>query len=121
MKKGKILFDSNKDSDIETISDLMKERNPSNEWEAEVINFGWRRARGVKDKFVAETSRALLEKILPRTDCNFIIYELDKRGFAVQNFHHDNNTGNEWYHILPACQEGYHRDWDKDGICVREK
>jgi hypothetical protein len=120
MMKGKLLFDSEEDFDLEELTRIMLDKNSSKIWEAEVINFGWKRERGIKKKFTAEDGKDLLGRVLPPMDCIFKIYELDKKGFAIQNFHHDNNTGNEWYHILPACEEEYHRDWKRDGICVKD-
>lgn len=114
-----MLFDSVHNVDWDAFSEMMNEKNPSDEWEAEVQNFGWRRIHGVKKRFVAKNGKELLGKILPNADCEVKIFELDNRGFSIQNFHHDNNTGSEWYHILPACEEGFYRDWDRDGICVK--
>lgn len=124
LKKGEeILYTSDDlghDVELEGFTETMNKKNPSDLWEAEVKNFGWRRANGVKEKFRASDGRTLLSEILPRTDCSFKIFDLEPKGFAIQNFHHDNDTGTEWYHVLPACQEEYHRDWEHNGICVRD-
>jgi hypothetical protein len=73
-------------------------------WHAEVSNFGWRSQSG-ESNFKAENGKELLQKILPKTDCHFRIYDDGKRGFKIQNYHHDSPTGNEWYHIRPMNQK----------------
>ena len=66
-------------------------------WEAQVSNFGWRSLNGHK-RFKATTGADLLREVLPETDCIFRVFR-DGREMAIQNFHHDSPSGNEWYHI----------------------
>lgn len=73
------------------------------------------------DKFDASNGQDLLRNILPNTDNEFSIFQLKKDGFAINNKHHDNQEGDEWYYILPACRDGFHRDWWHDGICVQDR
>jgi len=90
---------------LDHLTDLMKERNPDGNWHAEMSNFGWRGTNGHK-LFFAETGEELLRAILPKTDCQFKIFDYRATGLALQNYHHDAPTGKEWYHIEPAsmCQ-----------------
>ena len=79
---------------------LMKNRNPGGHWHAEVKNFGWQSRSGHKD-FHAVNGADFLREILPDTDNTFFIHQWGKKGFAIQNFHHDSPTGNEWYYVKP--------------------
>ncbi len=89
----------------DNLSGLMQERNPSGEWVACVENFGWMMRNGTLPAFHCEEGKKLLQMVLPECDCTYYIhnYECDgKKGFAIQNYHHDSPTGKEWYFILPA-------------------
>jgi hypothetical protein len=97
------LFSMRWDDVIEYLSELMAERNKSNNWIAKVKNFGWRSIDGHKE-FTANNGQEFLQSILPNCDCTFYVHnyiEDDIKGFAIQNFHHDSPVGNEWYYILP--------------------
>lgn len=87
------------------LTELMEEKNPEGRWNARVSNFGWRKMSGTTGEFTCDNGEALLQKILPKADCTFYIHEYEengKEGFAIQNYHHDSPTGDEWYYILPA-------------------
>jgi hypothetical protein len=81
------------------LTEVLNKKNKHGGWHAEVSNFGWRKVSGHKD-FSANTGRDFLSKILPDCDCHFHIH-LYGRGLAIQNFHHDSCTGDEWYFVTP--------------------
>ncbi len=83
------------------LTEVMSEKNPGGNWYAEVRNFGWQSLHGHK-AFNAADGRAFLRNILPQTDCTFHIFHHGKNGLAIQNFHHDSPTGNEWYYVAPS-------------------
>jgi len=99
---------------------LIEEKNQTFKWEACVRNFGWQKKNGTMDKFEANKGLDLLRGILPVTENQFSIFEFKKDGFAINNKHGDNESGDEWYYVLPACLEGFHRDWKHDGICTQD-
>lgn len=96
----------------ETMEKKQKGLANSGYWHAEVKNFGWRGTSGQK-VFQAKDGKELLQKTLPDTDNHFKIFNDGKRGFKIQNYHHDSPMGNEWYYIRPATikeiqeQRGY--------------
>lgn len=87
----------------EHINNAIMKKNPSGEWYAEVKNFGWRSLDGYK-YFHAETAEEILHQILPKCECIFKIFEWEN-GIAIQNWHHDSTTGNEWYYISPKKEK----------------
>jgi len=87
------------------LTELMEERNPNLMWVARVQNFGWRNRSGYKEVFSCRTGEELLRTVLPDCDCTYYIHNYEengKKGFAIQNYHHDSPVENEWYYILPA-------------------
>ena len=90
------------DSFTEFLSEILrkKDRYHQGYWRAEVKNFGWRNLDGGKE-FRAGNGVEFLREILPKTDCTFKVYHFG-HGLAIQNWHHDSPTGNEWYHIFPV-------------------
>lgn len=104
---------------VHELDDYIESRNSEHTWEAHVTNFGWQKKTGTMEKFEAKTGRDLLDNILPQTENHFTIFEFKKNGFAINNKHNDNQDGDEWYYILPACKEGFHRDWNHAGICAQ--
>jgi hypothetical protein len=80
--------------------------NPVRYWKVSVKNFGWRSLDG-KKIFHAETSKEFLGAILPNCDCHFNIYKNGKHEIAIQNYHHDSPTGNEWYYIYPITEKEF--------------
>jgi hypothetical protein len=84
---------------IYELMEILKKKSPTGNWHIEVKNFGWRNLNGEKD-FHVDNARAWLCNILPDTQCKFKIHNYG-RGLAIQNFHHDNPTGNEMYYCLP--------------------
>jgi hypothetical protein len=74
-------------------------------WDATSINFGWRSLNGTAH-FEVRNAGDLLLKILPETECHFLIYvDYETSIIRIQNYHHDSPTGNEWYTIQPAKRE----------------
>ena len=88
----------------ECLTEILKDRSLLGLVHIEVNNFGWRSLDGQQFADI-ENGKALLNAMLPNTQCTFHIHEYqdgEVKGLAVQNFHHDSCTGNEWYYILPA-------------------
>lgn len=84
---------------------ILKKKNSDGYWFAEVSNFGWRNLNGSKH-FAADNGETFLQKILPKTDCHFKIFNFGN-GLAIQNFHHDSPVGNEWYYVVPVSYSTY--------------
>jgi hypothetical protein len=83
-------------------------------WYAEVSNFGWRGQSG-SAWIDAEGANDLLYKILPKTENHFNIYKYTlygRKGFAIQNFHHDSPMGKEWYYVIPLTSE----EWEFEDL-----
>lgn len=81
------------------LTSAMNKMNPSSMWHCDVENFGWMKRSGYKD-FKALDGSDLLTSILPKADCHFTVHvDYRSRVIKVNNFHHDNSTGNEWYTI----------------------
>jgi len=74
-------------------------------WKVEVKNFGWRKTSGVAYFKVNDFSQ-LIYSILPNTECTFNVFR-DGGNIKVQNFHHDSNTGKEWYTCRPCAESTY--------------
>lgn len=85
----------------EYLSEILHKKNPDGYWQAIVNGFGWRNLDGHK-VLHAENGVDFLRAILPNTQCTFKIYNYGK-GIAIQNWHHDSPTGNEWYYITPIA------------------
>ena len=75
-------------------------------WFVEVKNFGWKKISGHKC-IIGNKAEDILS-ILPDTECDFKIHNCGK-GIAIQNFHHDSNTGSEWYTVTPISKYTYNR------------
>lgn len=97
------LFTQEWDFLCDHLTELMEKCNPDGCWYIEAVNFGWRNLRG-HQRCQALTGEKLLERVLPKTDCTFTIYDDAGGGFAIQNFHHDSPTG-EWYYVYPDSGE----------------
>ena len=114
------LIDFNFEELIEALTEEMNKLNTKNYyWCASVSNFGWRGLDGEAKPFKAETGKELLSHILPNCDCTFKIFK-EGKGFAIQNFHHDSPTGNEWYHIWlvkPCIHCGKPLENNKKRLC----
>lgn len=84
------------------LTGLMKRINKHDRtWGAEVSGFGWRGQSGVAT-FRAEDGEALLQKVLPDTDCTFTMYfDFRKHLITINNAHHDKPMGGEMYYIRP--------------------
>ena len=74
----------------------------------EVKNFGWRSIDGFK-YCKANSMTELLSSILPDTECTFNVHHWG-RGLAIQNYHHDSNTGNEWYYAKQISEVNFRRN-----------
>jgi hypothetical protein len=88
---------------VDELTELMSDK--SGYWRAEVKGFGWQGIDGIA-YFKATDGAEFLKNILPKTDCTFYIHKYGK-GFAIQNFHHDSPTGNEWYYVVPIAYSTY--------------
>lgn len=84
----------------EELTSFMNKINRKGKWVAEVKNFGWRSLDGHKE-FTAQTGLKLLQKVLPNTQCHYLIYKVGKE-IHINNFHHDSPVGKEWYYIRRA-------------------
>lgn len=84
------------------LTELMKAVNPAGLWRGRVEGFGWRSVDGQRGEFAASCGSELLLAILPNTDCNFKIYKWGRKGFKIDNAHHDKPCGGEWYFIEKA-------------------
>lgn len=89
----------------ESLTELMREVNAGEYWDARVNNFGWRSLDGSK-VFTAKTGEELLQNILPKTDCTFYIFKRAKM-LIIRNYHHDSPMGNEIYYIKPLSAKQY--------------
>jgi hypothetical protein len=99
------LFNIEWDNLDNCLTEIMDKKNKDIYWKVKVNNFGWRNLDG--SKFLkAKSGKELLEGILPETECTFKIFNY-RNGFAVQNYHHDSPTGNEWYYIVPCTYRTY--------------
>lgn len=96
-----VLYESEWEYLIDYLTEIIKERNPSGHWQAVVNNFGWRNQDGEKE-FDATDGKTMLQAILPQTDCTFHVFRWGRKGLAIQNYHHNSPTGNEWYYLRPA-------------------
>ena len=116
MKKiGKLIIewvgDSERDDEfawddfLVNLDEELKKKNKDIYWYVEVENFGWMKRSGHK-YFTAKDAREWLSAILPDADCHFKIYNYGK-GLAIQNYHHDSPTGNEWYYVKPITESTY--------------
>lgn len=88
---------------LDSLSEKLKEINPTGRWHAEVKNFGWRGQNGWNE-FDAGDAKTFLRKILPATECTFRIFIDPDNTLRIQNFHHDSPCGNEWYYIKAATE-----------------
>lgn len=85
---------------------LLQKKNPNGYWYAEVKNFGWLNQSGHR-YLKATDGKTFLRQILPDTDCHFKVYAYPN-GLAIQNYHHDSPTGNEWYYVVKITEEKYY-------------
>ena len=94
--------------------DMVRELNPYikkiNRWgylRIEVENFGWMKRNGYKYIKTLDAD-TLLYKLLPNCECTMnIYYDTKNKSLKIQNFHHDNCTGSEWYTITSAKRKDY--------------
>jgi len=89
------------DDMTDELTSILKRKNKSGEWYAQVKNFGWQGMNGESHLEDLTDGGRFLRKILPDADCIFKIYDFGKNGLAINNFHHDSPTGKEWYYIVP--------------------
>ena len=111
MKTGKLITEYDNcgeaaewESAMWSIDSVVK-RNSHQGWHATVNNFGWRRLNGTKD-FRAGTAADLMGAILPNCSCSGTVYRYGRNGLAVNNYHHDSPSGDEWYYVVPRRQRG---------------
>ena len=84
---------------------IMSSKNIIGLWGAMVSKFGWQKRDG-RLKFEAVTGQELISKLLPNTECRFKVYNYGP-GLAIQNWHHDQPTGSEWYYIKPLSRRAF--------------
>jgi hypothetical protein len=46
------------------------------------------------------------------------VYNIQKNGLLLRGTRYRGDVSRDCI-FLPACERGYHRDWDRDGICVK--
>ena len=126
MKVGKLILEgSNNCEDFEwedlitELSSVIKKKNPNGYWHVEVRNFGWRRING-NSYFHITDGHNLITSILPNTECNFKIHNYGK-GLAMQNYHYDNPTGNEWHYIKPISKSTYEKKKRKNTLNYKRR
>ena len=105
------------------LNEHIERLNPEHDlWEGYIKNFTWQKKTGVLRRFQARDGLEMLKTLLMPEDGDndFSIYEFKRNGLAINNKSPYNNDGDEWYYVLPACHEGFHRDWEKDCICVKD-
>ena len=96
-------FESEWEYLTESLTELMNQINPKNlPWKATVRNFGWRKLNG-SSEIDASDGEEFLRLLLPDTECQYRIFDR-KDHIAIQNWHHDNPTGDEWYRAEPITQ-----------------
>jgi len=93
---------------LESLDKLMERKDMGEYFKVIVINFGWRNVSGFK-YIHTDNAKELLRNVLPDTDCNFKIFNF-RKGIAIQNYHHDSPTGNEWYIITPIKESTYYKE-----------
>lgn len=90
---------------IDDLNKILEQKKLGPYYRVKVVNFGWRSTHGIAE-IEANNARDLLHKILPKTDCQFRIYAY-RKGLAIQNYHHDSPTGNEWYIVSPIKESTF--------------
>jgi len=101
------VMEINLNSFIEDLTTIMNKKCKTNCWKVEISNFGWKNQNGNK-VFKADDARELINNLLPNTPCTYKIYNYSN-GLAIQNFHHDSPTGNEWYYLKPIAESTYEK------------
>jgi len=85
------------------LTEILEKKNPDGYWKIDVENFGWRNLDGTA-YLRLEKGVDIVHKVLPRCPCSFKVYNYGK-GLAIQNWHHDSPTGNEWYFLRLAFKK----------------
>jgi hypothetical protein len=105
-KIGKLLLECEYSDDSDYVSDMLLEvssiirkKSKSGHWYVRVENFGWRSSAGYA-YIETQIGREFMFKILPDTACTWKIFNYG-RGIIIQNWHHDNCTGEEKYYCMP--------------------
>jgi hypothetical protein len=173
MKKGKILlsydtgrpvghrneivqrYDVPRDADEKTfrdyewmlfkdnLTDLLRDRNPENNWESNEYPGSYLTVKDVyhheqenfktmdedKLKFKLKGGDDLLHKFSLHKFPDFFgewkinIYSCGKDGLYLESRQDQNVDHQKIYEsatlLLKACKTGFHRDWERDGICIK--
>jgi hypothetical protein len=94
-------LDSDWEDFCSLLTETMQKINPKGQWRCTVRNFGWMKQNGSAN-VKATNAENLLAGVLPKTQCNFKVF-IEGKGFGrylkIQNWHHDNNDGDEVYEI----------------------
>ena len=93
---------------LQELNDLIEIVNPDGYWYCEVESFGWRKQSG-HAYLEFSTAREMLSKVLPKTDCSFNIFR-QKNNIKIQNYHHDSQTGSEWYELTKISQDEFEKE-----------
>lgn len=117
-KVGKriVTFDDTEDEfeldyKLSELATLMSKKTKKFYWYCVVENFGWRNLSGYK-YFHATTALEFLHSVLPDCPCTSYVHNWG-RGIAIQNYHHDSPTGNEWYYIKPVSKSTFEKNKNK--------
>ena len=101
------LMDFEWESVSEALSDILEKYSPDGVFYATGKDLGWRKLTGksfidTRERPCKDINEAacFLDKLLPRTDNTWYLYEY-KDHFVIVNYHHDAPTG-ETYRIYPA-------------------
>lgn len=69
-------------------------------------------------KFYLENGKKLLKICALNEPQQLDVYNTQKKGLILIGKEYIDEEEKECL-VLPACKEGYHREWEHDGICVR--
>jgi hypothetical protein len=88
----------------EALGEMLEEKSPDGLFYVTGRNMGWQHRSGYK---VIETSDGaeFLQKLLPKTDCTFRIFDLGDE-LSIWNAHHDAPTG-EGYSVYPCGKKNF--------------
>ena len=87
--------------------EVLEKKNKDGYWKCIVEGFGRRNYSG-EAYLEINNANDLATKVLPNTNCTFKVYNYGK-GIAIQNWHHDSPTGNEWYYLTPIKESTYNK------------
>jgi hypothetical protein len=101
------------------LTGLMRERNPTMEWESPDFH-------SIEDGYSAEDAKFRIEKGEDLLD-KFVDFDRQGNLTYIKIYAYGQNglcVDPEWQTekcLLQACRNGFYRDWDKGGICIAAK